>query len=268
MTTTHDLWSILHDADLEAVQVGEGTCTLIIDSPHVRKHQGHDETQRYEVRCEAVTVRSFSIWQPPADPRPSHQKGFDPELHANAEQEWWSRGIFIESDWSKFVAALATEEGSFWLIEATLEEIRRAVLHGGDGGAHVGVSGEHDDGQVGVVGSERLKGANAVGIGEAQIEQHHIGRVLGSQTSAFGGGRRPARREAKRLEEFDQGRAHRFVVVDHEQGQRHVAAVGGSVRVSVVPASGTLSMLIVPPCSSMMRWQSASPMPVPPALVE
>ena len=48
----------------------------------------------------------------------------------------------------------------------------------------------------------------------------------------------------------------------------HVAAVAGSVRVSVVPCSCWLSMLIVPPCSSMMRWHSARPIPVPPVLVE
>ncbi len=92
--------------------------------------------------------------------------------------------------------------------------------------------------------------------------------VFSRQLTSLRGSTGATRSEAEALEKFDQRRANRLVVVDDEHGERHVAAVGGSVSVSVVPCSGTLSMLMEPPCSSMMRWQSARPIPVPPALVE
>jgi hypothetical protein len=42
------------------------------------------------------------------------------------------------------------------------------VLHGGDGGPHVGVPCEHNDGEVGIVGTQRFEGPDAVGVGEAR----------------------------------------------------------------------------------------------------
>lgn len=135
MTTTHDLGAILHDGIFDSVLEAGDVCTLVIDIPHVREHQGHEEAQRYQLRCERVRVRTFSVWEPPADPRPVHPSGIDPESRAKADADWFARGTFVPQDWSRFVAALATEASSYWLIEATLEEGTSQVLklHGNIG---------------------------------------------------------------------------------------------------------------------------------------
>ena len=128
MTTTHNLGAILHDGDLESVLEAGDVCTLFIDVPHVRKHQGHEKTQRYQLRCEGVSVRTFSVWEPPADPRPEHPSGIDGESRAKADVDWFARGTFVTQDWSRFVQALATKEGRYWLIEASLDEGTSQVL--------------------------------------------------------------------------------------------------------------------------------------------
>ena len=119
---TTDLWPCLHDAILESIHDEADVCTLSLDIAHVRKHQGHEKTQRYQVRGEGVTVRTFSVWEPPQDPRPAPGPGVDPDARAQADADWFARGTFIAQDWSRFVDALATKEGSYWLIEATLDE--------------------------------------------------------------------------------------------------------------------------------------------------
>lgn len=122
MTTTHNLGSILHDGNLDSVLEADDVCTLTIDVPHVRKHQGHEKTQRYQVRCEGVTACAFKIWEPPADPRPVPGSGIDKDARAKAAADWSARGSYVTQDWSRFVQALATEEGRYWLVEATLDE--------------------------------------------------------------------------------------------------------------------------------------------------
>ena len=89
-------------------------------------------------------------------------------------------------------------------IDRLFQQVGGAVLHGRDGGSHVGVSGEHDDGEVGVVRPKRLERPEAVGIGEAQIEEHDIRSMLGGHPPSFGGGGRSTRGEAEGLEKFDQ----------------------------------------------------------------
>jgi hypothetical protein len=123
-----DLWAILHDGHLETVHAADGICTLTIDVPHVRKHQGHEKTQRYQVRCEGVIAHAFSSWEPPADPRPMHEKGIEREAREKADADWFARGIFIAQDWARFVEARAAKEGDFWLQEAALDEAATDTL--------------------------------------------------------------------------------------------------------------------------------------------
>ena len=90
------------------------------------------------------------------------------------------------------------------------------MLHGLHGGLHIGVPCEHDDGQLRVVGQERVERHDAVGIGQAQVEQHHIGRMLRRHLPPHGCGGGAARRVAEGFEELDEGAADGFVVVDDE----------------------------------------------------
>jgi hypothetical protein len=177
-------------------------------------------------------------------------------------------------------------------VDGLLEEVGGAGAHGADGGGDVGVAGEEEDGHVRVVGPQRLEEREAVRVGEAHVGEHHVGRVRRGGLPSLGGGAGGARDVAERREEVGERLADRGVVVDDEDGERHggrESGIGGRapgaasaprfpppdspqlagrVIVSAVPTSGALSIVIVPPCSSTMRWQRARPMPVPPALVE
>ena len=141
------------------------------------------------------------------------------------------------------------------------------MLHRLDRRGHVGETGQHDHRQLRIVGEQRVERYDPAGIREAQIQQHHVGRVFRRQLPPLRCRCGPTGGVSEGLEELDEGRADRFVVVDDQDGAHYVAAVAGNVSVSVVPCSGWLSIEMVPWCSSMMRWQSAKPMPVPPALV-
>lgn len=127
MITTLDLWPTLHDGDLDAVHEVDDVLTLQIDVPHVRKHHGHDNTQRYQMRCEGVTTRTFTLWTPTDTPEPADAEG--------ANTGWWSKGTFVAQEWSQFARSITAHAIRCCVIEATLDEGTPQVLklHGNYG---------------------------------------------------------------------------------------------------------------------------------------
>ena len=83
------------------------------------------------------------------------------------------------------------------------------------------MSRQEDDAELGIVGAQRLEEHEAVRVGQVQVDERDVRRVLGDRAPAVGRGRRTARGVAERLEELDERLAHGLVVVDDEEGQRH-----------------------------------------------
>jgi hypothetical protein len=110
-------------------------------------------------------------------------------------------------------------------VDGLLEEVGGAGAHGAHGGGHVGVPGEEDHRDLRVVGAQGLEQREAVGVGEAHVDEHHVGRVRGGGLPALGGGGRGARHVAERGEELGERLARGAVVFDDEDG-RHALLTG------------------------------------------
>ena len=124
-------------------------------------------------------------------------------------------------------------------IDRFLEYVDRAALHGADGRAHVGVSGEEYDRRIRIFTAQLLKQAKADGVRQVQVQQHHIRQVARDRTARISGGGRRDHFHAEQLEILGQRLAHHVVVVDDEnRGRDHATVRGGSSTVTAVPFSG------------------------------
>src|SRR5215207_5628233 len=113
-------------------------------------------------------------------------------------------------------------------VHGLLEEVERALLHGAHGGGDVGMAGEHDDAELGIVGTERLEQRQAARVWEPQVHEHDVGRVLGGGLAA--GRRRAGGADdvAKRLEVVGERLADGLVVVHDEYGRHRARDRPGS----------------------------------------
>jgi hypothetical protein len=150
-------------------------------------------------------------------------------------------------------------------VHRLLEEVHRALAHRAHRRGDVRVAGEENHPNLGVVGPDRFEEAEPVGVGQPEVDERDVGGVRGRRLTTGGGRGGRAHLVAEPLEEVGQRLAERVVVVDDEDREAHAA---GSTMTTEVPVSGVLSRAMVPRCSSTMRWQRASPIPVPPGLEE
>ena len=118
-------------------------------------------------------------------------------------------------------------------IERLVGVVERAALHRLDGGADLGVGGQHDHQRVGIRLLDLLQHRQAVRVGQREIEQHEVDAVAVlrhgfTRRAGFDG---PI---AFFLETVDQRPANQRLIVDDEDGGvRHQAA--GALRADDEP---------------------------------
>ena len=89
-------------------------------------------------------------------------------------------------------------------IHRLFEHIGRTMLHRFHGDTHIGVAGQQNDADIGIVGAQCVERRHTVRVGESQIEQHDVGRVFCGESARFRGRRRTTSGVAKRFEKLDQ----------------------------------------------------------------
>ena len=72
-------------------------------------------------------------------------------------------------------------------VHRFLEQVDRALLHRAHRRGHIGVAGEHDDGDLGIIGAERLEEGESGGIGEAQVDDRDVARMCGGEPPTLAG---------------------------------------------------------------------------------
>jgi len=95
--------------------------------------------------------------------------------------------------------------------------MERALLHRRNGGADVGVGGEHDDERVGVGLLDLLENLEPVGVGQCEVEQDEV-RSLAMLRDRLAGRAAFERAIALFLETIDARPANQRFVVNHQHG--------------------------------------------------
>ena len=112
-------------------------------------------------------------------------------------------------------------------IHRLLEKIERALLHRAHRRGDIGVPREHDDAKFGIVGPQGLEQHQSAGVGEPQVNKHHVGRVRSGGLTSFTRRGRSARRIPKGVEKIGERLSHGAIVVNDEHrdhvrpGRRH-----------------------------------------------
>ncbi len=101
------------------------------------------------------------------------------------------------------------------------------------------MGGHHDHGGFRAFGAEAFEGREAVESGQANIEEEHIGRILGCAGQPLFGGRADGDAVAVVAEELAEGPADaRLVVEDHHVGHGRSGPVAEGTRAGMLENDG------------------------------
>src|SRR5581483_5876452 len=161
-------------------------------------------------------------------------------------------------------------------VEGLGQVVVGAVLHGGDRGLHGAVRGHDHHLRVGPLVPHLLEERQAVDAGHADVEQDQVEGPRRHLPERRGAVLDRGDLIARATEALLQDPAQAVLVVGDEdlagraggaQGARAHRRAMGRKQDMVVPRPGSLTTWMAPRCSSMMRWQRASPRPRPLSLV-
>ena len=169
-----------------------------------------------------------------------------------------------------------------------------AEFHGLDGGVGRAVSRDEDDEALGIELVKIVEDIEPGAVAEPDVEQDHIRRFFGGQLQTFGGRLGTENLDAFLCENLLDAEANARLVVNYQQfchWQPHSVLTGYEAASSLgmtdclaravrcgrraqrqfqcehCPAFRAVAAESVPPCSSAMRWLTASPKPVPCSLL-
>src|SRR5438105_8677082 len=101
-------------------------------------------------------------------------------------------------------------------VDRLVDVVERARLHGQDGGGHVVVRGDHQDGRLAGALPQLRNEVDARRVGQAHVEDDRGGRGFLRELEPFGAGRRAEHAEAAFLEMHREQLPNGTVVVDDE----------------------------------------------------
>ena len=101
-------------------------------------------------------------------------------------------------------------------VDGLVDVVERACLHGQDGGGHVVVRGDHQDGRLAGALPQLRNEVDARRVGQAHVEDDRGGRGFLRELEPFGAGRRAEHAEAAFLEMHREQLPNGTIVVDDE----------------------------------------------------
>src|ERR1039458_3452940 len=154
------------------------------------------------------------------------------------------------------------------------QKIRSAGFHGPDGGFHAAEGRHHHHRHLAVLAADQPQKLQAIHVGQFEIGEHHIGAIDNLQGLFGGTGVIHLKARGGQLQPDDAPQL--LFVFDNQDAFFHagfapavwraLGSTGRSTR-KTLPLPGSLSTVILPPCSSTILETMANPNPTPCGLV-